>query len=268
MKLKQVLFLKKKIPMSNPVIFKSLIEFQTYRSGLLGSVGFVPTMGALHEGHASLLKKSAAENDHTILSIFVNPTQFNDPKDLEKYPRTLDSDLAWAKNSNVTAIIYPDFDQMYPDQYRYQVTENKFSKILCGQSRPGHFDGVLTVVMKLLNIVNADHAYFGEKDYQQLTLIKDMAASFFMKTKIIGLPTQREASGLAMSSRNTRLSEDGKTKAAQIYSIIKQSIPTEHARNLLKEAGFKIDYLEDIENRRYVAAFLEGVRLIDNVELK
>ena len=251
--------------MSKPLVLKSIAEYDAFRKSISGTVGFVPTMGALHAGHASLLKQSASENEATVLSIFVNPTQFNDPKDLEKYPRTFDADFAIAQDCGVAAIFYPDYKEMYPDNYRYVVTENSFSKILCGASRPGHFDGVLCVVMKLLNITKPTRAYFGEKDFQQLRLIEDMVKAFFMPLEIRRGKTLREASGLAMSSRNTRLSADGLSKAALIYKTITTAQSAHDARNILNESGFQVDYLEDIDGRRFVAAFLEGVRLIDNV---
>jgi pantoate--beta-alanine ligase len=253
--------------MSKPLILKSISEYNTFRKNVKSSVGFVPTMGALHAGHASLLKQSATENDFTVLSIFVNPTQFNDPKDLEKYPRTFEADSALAAECGVHAIFYPNDKEMYPDNYRYVVTENSFSKILCGATRPGHFDGVLSVVMKLLNIVQPNKAYFGEKDFQQLRLIEDMVSAFFMPLEIRRGKTLRETSGLAMSSRNTRLSEKGRDLAALIYKTITTAKSASDAKNILNESGFQVDYLEDIDGRRFVAAFLEGVRLIDNVTI-
>ena len=193
--------------MSDLKVFESIAEFIKYRDQNLTAkkVGFVPTMGALHEGHASLLRKSSQENEITVLSIYVNPTQFNNPDDLKKYPRTQEADLEVAKKSGANIVISPKYEEMYSDNYRYKVTEAEFSKILCGVYCLGHFDGVLIVVMKLLNIVSANKAYFGEKDYQQLQLIKDMAKNFFMKTEIVPCPTLREKDGLAMSSRNVRL---------------------------------------------------------------
>lgn len=251
--------------MNKPVVLKSIFDFKKYRDSVSGSVGFVPTMGALHAGHASLLQQARSENDISILSIFVNPTQFNDPKDLEKYPRTFEADLDLAAQNGVDAIFYPDFKEMYPDDYSYSVTEKSFSKILCGAARPGHFDGVLTVVMKLFNIVKPHKAYFGEKDFQQMKLIQNMVTAFFMPIEICPVKTLREQSGLAMSSRNTRLSFEGKIKAALIYKTISYVDNVNEAKKILSDHGFQVDYVEDIGNRRFVAAFLEGVRLIDNV---
>jgi len=252
-------------------IIKTVPEMISWRNQQLSqfkqSIGFVPTMGALHDGHASLLKKAREENDLCVLSLFVNPTQFNNSTDLEKYPKTFEQDYQMACDNNVDILFYPAYNDIYPDQYRYQVTENDFSKRLCGAHRPGHFNGVLTVVLKLLQITGAHRSYFGLKDYQQYKLIQDMVKSLFLPVEIIGLPTIRENTGLAMSSRNLRLSEQGRIKASLIYkTIVSQSNPME-AHKILSENGFEVEYLEDIENRRYIAAHLEGVRLIDNVEI-
>lgn len=242
---------------------QDLIEYRKKYS----SIGFVPTMGALHEGHASLMRKASSENELTIVSVFVNPTQFNNPTDLDKYPKTFEADLKICSENDVDVLFFPQFSDIYPDDYRFKVTENEFSKKLCGAHRPGHFDGVLTVVLKLLQITGCHKAYFGLKDYQQYKLISDMAKGLFLSTEIVGLPTVREASGLAMSSRNMRLSSAGKDKASLIYKTITQKIPAAQAQEILTANGFVVDYLEDIAERRYVAASLEGIRLIDNVEV-
>lgn len=255
--------------MNDLKVFKSIKEFQSYRNTLPKDsiVGFVPTMGALHSGHEELLKRSVLENDITVLSIYVNPTQFNDPNDFKKYPITWDADLLLAKNNGVGIVLAPSYEEIYSDHYRYKVIENEFSKQLCGEHRPGHFDGVLTIVMKLLNIVNPSKAYFGEKDFQQLSLIRDMVSAFFMSAVIVSVPTTRENSGLAKSSRNARLSEEGKTKAALIYGVITTAESADKARRQLTELGFEVDYVVDRQGRRFAAAFLEGIRLIDNVVL-
>jgi pantoate--beta-alanine ligase len=225
-------------------------------------------MGALHEGHAELIRNSVAENDITILSIFVNPTQFNNPEDFAKYPKTFDDDLKIAKALGVDIVFAPESqNELYPDDYTYKVTETHFSKKLCGAYRPGHFDGVLTVVLKLLNLTQCHHAYFGEKDYQQLTLVKKMVEAFFLPTKIKAIPTIRETNGLALSSRNTRLSPNGKEKASKVYSILKRHKDLTKCQEALLQHGFEVEYLEDYMDRRYVAFFVEGVRLIDNVSL-
>ncbi|OFZ28735.1 MAG: pantoate--beta-alanine ligase [Bdellovibrionales bacterium RIFCSPHIGHO2_01_FULL_40_29] len=256
--------------MSKVQVFDSMTEFLSFRQTFSPDVeiGFVPTMGALHQGHVSLLNRSIDENDFTVLSIFVNPTQFNDPTDFTKYPKTWDADMVLATAAGVNAIIAPTYNQLYPDNYRYKIIEGEFSKKLCGAERIGHFDGVLTVVMKLLQIVRPHKAYFGEKDYQQFKLIHDMVQSFFMPIQVVPCPTLREASGLAMSSRNTRLSAEGLKKAALIYQFISEEKTTVQAAQKLTDHGFQVEYLQDEGDRRFVAAFLEGVRLIDNVTIK
>jgi pantoate--beta-alanine ligase len=240
------------------------------------SVGFVPTMGALHAGHESLLKAARKENERVVLSIFVNPTQFNNPDDLKNYPKTWDADLGLARRNGVDVIFAPDsMDELYPDQYRYQLTEKEFSKELCGAHRPGHFDGVLTVVMKLFQLVRPARAYFGEKDHQQLTLIQGMVEAFFLPVEIVPCATLREKSGLAMSSRNVRLTPKELEIAPALYQTITTIKNRDQAKEKLAELGFQVEYLVDrvatINHtprlRRYVAAHLGSVRLIDNVEL-
>ncbi|MEN0057194.1 MAG: pantoate--beta-alanine ligase [Bdellovibrio sp.] len=249
------------------VVLQSPRECQQWRRQQQGSVGFVPTMGALHSGHAELLRRARQENDRVVLSIFVNPTQFNDPQDLQKYPKTWEQDVALAREHGVDAIFYPRYDDMYPDGYRYKVTENQFSLLLDGAHRPGHFDGVLSVVMKLLNLVAPHKAYFGEKDFQQLTLIQGMVQSFFMPLEVVPVPTVREDDGLAKSSRNIRLSPLERQKAPAIYKALRESTTAEEAARRLTEQGFIVDYVTDIHSRRFVAAKLGEVRLIDNVEI-
>ncbi len=253
--------------MSSIQVFNSVVEFQQFRKKLNGTVGFVPTMGALHQGHASLMKKATSENDQSVLSIYVNPTQFNNPTDLEKYPKTFEADLKLAAECGVCSVISPNYSEIYEDNYRYKLTESEFSKMLCGTNRPGHFDGVLTIVMKLFHIVQPNKAYFGEKDFQQLKLIEDMVKSFFMPVEIIHCKTLREESGLAMSSRNKRLTPEGLIKAAMIHKSITSKNTVADIKDLLIKNNFKIDYLEDIDGRRFIAAILEDVRLIDNVKI-
>ncbi len=230
------------------------------------TIGFVPTMGALHAGHVSLMERSRRENDISVATIYVNPTQFNNPDDLAKYPHTLEEDSRIAKEAGVDYLIVPAYKQIYPDGYRYKVTENSLSNQLCGAHRPGHFDGVLTVVMKLLNLVKPTRAYFGEKDHQQLELVRGMTQAFFLETEIIGCPTVRESDGLAMSSRNANLSPDARALAPKFYSALKGSASPEEAIQQLTSDGFEVDYVEEIGARRYGAVHLGGVRLIDNVK--
>ncbi|PWU21733.1 MAG: pantoate--beta-alanine ligase [Bdellovibrio sp.] len=251
-------------------------EIKNWRREQNGSVGFVPTMGALHEGHAELLRRARKENDRVVLSIFVNPTQFNDPKDLEKYPRTLDSDLSLARREGVDLVWTPSRDELYHDSvgggaatgvFNFRVCEEKLSSRFCGAFRPGHFIGVLTVVMKLLQVVKPARAYFGEKDYQQLLLVKQMAAAFFLEVEIIPVPTVRESDGLAMSSRNVRLTAEERKQAAFLVRALRESNTAAEAAVRLGEAGFRVDYVEDFEGRRLAAAWLGEVRLIDNVKI-
>jgi len=231
------------------------------------TVGFVPTMGALHDGHKTLLQKARSENDICGLSIFVNPTQFNDPQDLSKYPKTWDSDLEMAEAIGVDFVFAPNVNEMYPDDYRYQLIEKMNSKMLCGKDRPGHFDGVLTVVMKLFNLVQPTKAYFGEKDYQQLQLIQGMVQSFFMDIEIVPVATVREATGLAMSSRNMRLNDAEREIAPLFYQTLTHAKTDTEAINVLEKNGFLVDYVQDIKGRRFGAAKLGTVRLIDNVQI-
>jgi len=229
------------------------------------TLGFVPTMGAIHEGHMSLLNRSIEENDFTLVSIFLNPTQFNDKRDLESYPKNFEYDLEKLKNTGTNFLLYPSHEELYPDGFRYKIHENQNSHLLCGAGRPGHFDGVLTVVMKLLQIAQADRAYFGEKDYQQYTLVKKMADAFFLKTKIICCPTVREEDGLAMSSRNLLLSEEHRKIAPNFYRLLNSNLPDSEVIKELSSLGFDVEYLESYSGRRFGAVRLGKVRLIDNV---
>ena len=233
----------------------------------LQPLGFVPTMGALHPGHLSLVEASHKQNALTIVSIFINPKQFDDKADFKAYPNNYQADLEKLEKAGVDAVLMPDAVQIYPDDYRFKVTESDFSQRLCGAHRSGHFDGVLTVVMRLLNLVRPDNAYFGEKDYQQLQLIRDMTAAFFMPVNIVACATVRDADGLAMSSRNQQLDETGRAQAASLYEALKHSRTASEARQALTGKGFDVDYVEDIANRRLAAARLGNTRLIDNVEI-
>jgi pantoate--beta-alanine ligase len=251
-------------------VIESLSEWKKIRNRKLyanKTFGLVPTMGALHKGHIALIKKSLKENDITVVSIFVNPTQFNNPEDLKKYPVTFDADSEILKNLKVDFLLHPGNKEMYPDFYDYKVIETNFSKTLCGQFRPGHFDGVLTVVLKLLNLVKPDKAYFGEKDFQQFKLIKGMAEAFFIDAKIISVPTVRESNGLALSSRNMRLSKNELDKAADFPKILKSKLSDEKIKSLLNSKGFKVEYVEQIGSRRFGAVYIGNVRLIDNVKI-
>lgn len=236
------------------------------RTGL--TLGLVPTMGALHEGHRSLLRRSRAENDRTLVSIFVNPTQFDDATDLAQYPRTLEDDLTVLRAEGTDFVLLPGEAHVYPDGYRYRVTEIGLSRVLEGAHRPGHFDAVLTVVLKLLQIASADRAYFGEKDWQQLSLVRGMADAFFLPTVIVACATVREADGLAVSSRNRRLLPPDRRKASQFHRALSSAPTAEAAGRDLRAAGFVVDYVEDRDGRRLGAVRLGDVRLIDNVPLE
>jgi pantoate--beta-alanine ligase len=250
-------------------VHQQLCAWRAVRSGAdyTGrTVGFVPTMGALHAGHRALLERARAENDRVVLSIFVNPTQFNDLADLKKYPRTLEADLASAEGL-VTDVILPTAEELYPDDYQYRVTEQKLSRELEGAHRLGHFDGVLTVVLKLINLVQPHRSYFGEKDWQQLQLVRGLAKAFFLNTEIIACPTVRADDGLALSSRNALLTADGRARAARFPKILGASPDAATAALELGLAGLEVDYVEDRLGVRLGAVQVGGVRLIDNVRL-
>ncbi len=243
----------------------SIETLKEYRHKVNGRLGLVPTMGALHAGHLSLVEAAKLTNDHVLVSIFVNPTQFNQASDLEQYPNTLQADLQQLEAAGVDAVFLPSFAMIYPDDYRYHVTENSLSQQFCGAHRPGHFDGVLTVVLKLFNLIQPNKAYFGEKDYQQLSLIKGMVAALFIDTKIVACPIIRETDGLAMSSRNVRLSAIERKLAPQLYATLMANSTLLDKRQHLNTMGFDVDYLEVLDNRLLAAASLGDIRLIDNV---
>ncbi len=251
--------------------FSRLADWRSYRASLNLPLGFVATMGALHAGHLSLLQHSLVDNPYTAASIYVNPTQFNKAEDLNAYPRTLEHDLAMLEDAGVDAVLLPTYEELYPDAFRFQLTETELSRRFCGAHRSGHFTGVLSVVLKLLNLVAPSRAYFGEKDYQQLLLIRGMAAAFHLPVEIIGCATLRESDGLAMSSRNLRLNKQQREQAAELYHCISAAKDSASARLALEQAGFMVDYVEDYleesVGRRLAAASLGDVRLIDNVPL-
>lgn len=229
------------------------------------SIGFVPTMGALHKGHTSLIQKSLTENAITVVSIFLNPTQFNNQEDFAQYPVSLADDCELLESMKVDILFAPTNKDMYPNGYHFRVQENKFSTKLCGSARPGHFDGVLTVVLKLFHIVKPNRAYFGEKDWQQYILIKQMVEAFFLDIDIIPCPIIRENNGLAISSRNRLLSTEATQIAPKLYKALSSKKALTEIRKTLESCGFTIDYLEVHEARLFAAVFLEKVRLIDNV---
>jgi len=224
-------------------------------------------MGALHDGHLSLLGRARQECDLVVASVFVNPAQFNDKADLARYPRPVAEDIRKLESAGTDYLLLPSAEDIYPDGYRYRVSETADSGALCGAYRPGHFDGVLTVVLKLLNLVKADKAYFGEKDYQQYRLIKGMAAAFFLDTEIVACPTLREPDGLAMSSRNLLLEPAHRELAPALYKALRSKAAPSEIKRRLAALGFRPDYVEERWGRRFAAAKLGKVRLIDNVKV-
>ena len=259
-------------------------------------IGFVPTMGALHEGHLSLMNKSLKNNDYTVVSIFVNPTQFNNPEDLKKYPRTLESDVEKTKSLSSKIIVYaPSVEDIYEGKtasksFDYDGLEFQME----GKHRPGHFDGVGTIVKKLFEIVNPTNAYFGEKDFQQLAIVRKLVQKNKMNVNIVGCKIFREANKLAMSSRNERLSADERAKAAIIYKTLaeaKNLFGTKTANEVTKwviktfknQPMFELEYFEIADEqtlitckrksknknyRAFIAVFVNNIRLIDNISLK
>ena len=255
-------------------------------------ISLVPTMGNLHEGHLSLIKYAQNISDYTVVSIFVNPTQFVAGEDFDEYPRTLDSDIESISKLNVDLVFVPDTEEIYPvnDQASIEVPVSELESIHCGKYRPGHFRGVATVVSKLFDMVKPDIAIFGEKDYQQLLIIRSLVKSLFLPIEIIGLPTVREKSGLAMSSRNNYLSQSDRQRAPMLHECIKTTIKSikngvidyvyleKEAKFFLEKAGFKIDYYSicDLDTLRapinenlviLAAVWLGKTRLIDNARV-
>ncbi len=251
-----------------PSIVSDPAAWQRQRAALEGTLGFVPTMGNLHEGHMALVRQAKAENDHVLVSIFVNPTQFNQRADYDAYLRTLADDVALLDKAGVEFVFTPDEKAMYPDNYEMQVQETVLSQQLEGKFRPGHFQGMLTVVLKLLNIAGATRAYFGEKDFQQLMLVKKMAQAFFLPVDIVAVPTVRGKNGLALSSRNGRLSPAQHEQAVLLSQLLRSEAANDAVAQKLDAAGFKTEYVATEWGRRLAAAWLGDVRLIDNVKVQ
>jgi pantoate--beta-alanine ligase len=251
-----------------PTIVDSIPSWRARRASLDGRrIGFVPTLGGLHAGHASLIERSVRENEVTVLSVFLNPTQFDKAGDLAAYPADFEKDRALARSLGVDYVFCPGPDEIYPDGYRYRVSESELSRGRCGAHRPGHFDGVLTVVLKLLQIVRPDRAYFGEKDYQQLELVRGMVRAFFVPVEIVACPTVREADGLAASSRNSNLTTRERRLAPAFPELLRSQASAAEVSRQLEAAGFGVDYVEDLDGRRFGAVRLGRVRLIDNIPL-
>jgi pantoate--beta-alanine ligase len=272
-----------------------LNKLLTQKTTANSTVGFVPTMGALHEGHLLLLKESMANNDSTVISIFVNPTQFNNPDDLKKYPRTLETDIKKIKTISDNIIVYaPEVEDIYEsktqsEHYNFDGLENQME----GKFRPGHFDGVGTVVKRLFEIVKPTNAYFGEKDFQQLQIVKKLVEKERLKVKIVGCSIHREANGLAMSSRNERLTSEERKHASIIYKTIKQAkrlFGTKSAKEVSEfvtktfqnNSIFQLEYFEIADEatllpckrksknkkyRAFIAVFVNNIRLIDTISL-
>lgn len=228
-------------------------------------IGFVPTMGHLHAGHLSLCERSQRENDLTVVSIFVNPTQFNQANDFVHYPRTFERDVEMLREIGIDYIFMPKSQAIYPDEYAVQVTEVEESSVLEGEYRPGHFTGMLTVVLKLFNLVRPGRAYFGEKDYQQLLLVKKMVSALFLPIEVIGCETMRAADGLALSSRNSRFTLEQRQMAPQFSFNLQSQEDTTAIAKRLQELGFKVDYITERWGRRLGAVWLDDIRLIDNI---
>ncbi len=277
-------------------VFHSTAEIQAFLAvnRTSSSIGFVPTMGALHQGHLSLIKRAQKENDTVVVSIFVNPTQFDKSEDLQKYPRTLDADIALLKTINCNAIFAPSVSEMYQDNIKSQKFYfDGLEHQMEGKHRQGHFDGVGTVVKRFFEIVQPDKAYFGEKDFQQLQIIKKLVDKHNLGVKVIGCPIHREADGLAMSSRNTRLTKKHREAAPFIYKMLKEAkkkFKTTSITNIENwvieqynnNPDLELEYFEiaNTKNlkpakrklkknnyRAFVAAYAGKVRLIDNIAL-
>jgi pantoate--beta-alanine ligase len=280
------------------IVFHRVADIQQYLSNHFWhekTIGFVPTMGALHEGHLSIIKQSKAENDITVASIFVNPTQFNNKDDFDKYPNTIGTDIEKLVAENTNILLLPDVAEMYPDGTNYEINFDAgyLDTVMEGAFRPGHFKGVAQIVKRLLDIVQPTTLYLGQKDYQQFMVIKKMIADLDVPVSLKMATTLREADGLAMSSRNTRLDSVSRKNAATIYNILKQAA-TDAKQHSIAEAKAnamkslheipqaKPEYIEfvDAENlmllAKYsatkptvicVAVWVNGVRLIDNIIL-
>lgn len=278
-------------------IIHTIKDLQTELSELKAQgkkVGLVPTMGALHAGHASLVKRSVNENDVTVVSVFVNPTQFNDKNDLVKYPRTLDADCKLLESCGATFVFAPSVEEIYPEPDTRQFSYAPLDTVMEGAFRPGHFNGVCQIVSKLFDIVKPHCAYFGEKDFQQLAIIREMVRQMKFDLKIVGCPIVREEDGLALSSRNARLSAEERENALNISQTLFKSrtFATTHSvsetQKMVKDAiaaapGLRLEYFEIVDGNTLqkvgdwndtsyvvgcITVFCGEVRLIDNIKYK
>jgi pantoate--beta-alanine ligase len=264
------------------------MKIVTSSTDLADGCAFVPTMGALHKGHASLFKLAREKSDFVVASIFVNPLQFEDQEEITKYPKTPDRDIELAKESGVTHLWLPTYEEIYPAGFAKR-SAGALGDLYEGASRSGHFDGVVTVVARLFELVRPKTAIFGEKDFQQLTLIQKLVAELKSDIEIVAAPTIREADGLAMSSRNVRLDERSREQSLILYRALSAaalSLDLDTARTAMQsvagsQEGFSLDYAEIIDEqdfskavdatvnkRAIIAGWLNGVRLIDNMEMK
>lgn len=228
------------------------------------SVGLVPTMGALHDGHASLVDRSVKENDVTVVSIFLNPTQFNDKSDLERYPRTLEADCALLEQHGATIAFAPSVSEVYPEPDTRSFSYPPTDSVMEGAFRPGHFNGVCQIVSKLFSYTDPDRAYFGEKDYQQICVIRRMVDDLKFRVQIVPCPVIREESGLARSSRNTLLTDDERVLAAHIYRIMKQSlalVPEKTVQEVHDYVVNEIDAIDGLKVQYY--SIVDGDTLAD-----
>lgn len=257
-------------------------------------IGFVPTMGALHDGHLSLVERCVKENDVCVVSVFVNPTQFNDKHDLETYPRTLDKDCTLLEPVGCDYVFAPSAEEMYPEPDTRTFDFGTVSAVMEGARRPGHFNGVAQIVSKLFYVVEPDNAYFGEKDFQQLAIIREMVRKYPFSLQIVGCPIVREADGLALSSRNARLSGEQRMQALQISKTLFASVDYAKVHSLAETKAFVEKGIEDAEGLRLeyfeivdgntlqpvsswdesgyivgcITVFCGDVRLIDNIKYK
>ena len=270
-----------------------MLEYSNRVRALGASVGFVPTMGALHQGHASLVERATKSCDKVVVSVFVNPTQFNQSSDLDAYPRTFETDKALLEDLGVDVMFYPTVDEIYPSGKSVASFDlDGLDEFMEGPNRPGHFNGVVQVVTRLFDLVKPSKAFFGEKDFQQLAVISHMSKKLGYEVEVIGCPTVRETGGLAMSSRNMRLSEEAKHTTLAIFQTLQQTRPNiedygiEKAKELaiveLKSVEqFELEYFELVDAKTLrpasdetteiqacVALWVEGVRLIDNMKVK
>lgn len=252
----------------NPRVLRTLSELKEWRQCTHGTVGFVPTMGALHEGHARLMRAIRPNCDHSVLSIFLNPTQFGPNEDLSKYPKTWESDLETARREKADVIFAPQVQDLYPRGYSTFVEETALSQPLCGRFREGHFKGVTTIVLKLFNLVKPNLAYFGLKDAQQFYVIQKMVQDLNLEVKVVGVPTVRTEDGLALSSRNVYLSPEERRLAPFLYQTLKATKERilESSKECVKE--ILADAVESLEQKGFRVQYFECLRLPDFAPLE